>query len=273
MQHTINHQPIMRIVRHLGAEGPQFAALQDDGSALEIIGDVFGSFVVSDRIVPLGKILAPVNPPNILCIGVNYREHAAEGKSAIPRHPVLFMKNTPSLQNPEDPIIIPIVSSKVDYEGELAVVIGRSCKNVSDADALDYVLGYTCANDVSARDWQKDFGGGQFCQGKSFDTFCPIGPTIVTKEDIPDPNNLRIQTLLNGEIMQDGHTRDMIFNVPHLISFLSQGKTLLPGTIILTGTPHGVGFARTPPVWLKEGDNVSIVIENIGTLTNPVGIE
>jgi len=158
----------------------------------------------------------------------------------------------------------------VDYECELAVVINRRCKNVSRAEALDYVLGYTCANDVSARDWQRSLGGGQWCQAKSFDTFCPLGPVLVTKDEIPNPNNLRIKTVLNGEVMQDWTTSDMVFDVPTLIEFLSASKTLLPGTVILTGTPHGVGFARKPPVWLKSGDTVSIEIEKIGTLTNPV---
>jgi 2-keto-4-pentenoate hydratase/2-oxohepta-3-ene-1,7-dioic acid hydratase in catechol pathway len=147
---------------------------------------------------------------------------------------------TASLRNPEDPIIIPVVSSQVDYEGELGVVIGRSCKNVLESDALDYVLGCMCANHISARDWQKDLGGGQFCQVKSSDTFCPLGPSIVTKKDIPNPNDLRIRTILNGEIVQDGHTNQMIFSVPYLISFPSKGKTLLPGAIPkrFSGTIH-----------------------------------
>jgi 2-keto-4-pentenoate hydratase/2-oxohepta-3-ene-1,7-dioic acid hydratase in catechol pathway len=185
---------------------------------------------------------------------------------------VLFIKNTAAVQNPGDAIELPVKlpSTKVDYECELAVVIGKRCKNVSRADALDYVLGYTCANDVSARDWQRDGGGGQWCQGKGFDTFCPLGPVLVTRDEIPNPNALRIRTLLNGETMQDWNTDDMIFDVPAIIEFLSSSKTLLPGTVILTGTPHGVGFARTPPVWLKAGDTVSIDIEKIGTLTNPV---
>jgi 2-keto-4-pentenoate hydratase/2-oxohepta-3-ene-1,7-dioic acid hydratase in catechol pathway len=185
---------------------------------------------------------------------------------------VLFIKNTASVQNPGDPIEIPVklASAKVDYECELAVVIGKRCKNVTRYQALDYVLGYTCANDVSARDWQRDGGGGQWCTGKGFDTFAPLGPVLVTRDEIPNPNALRIRTILNGETMQDWNTNDMIFDVPAIIAFLSSSRTLLPGTVILTGTPHGVGFARTPPVWLKAGDTVSIEIENIGTLTNPV---
>jgi len=141
---------------------------------------------------------------------------------------------------------------------------------VSRADALNYVLGYTCANDVSARDWQRNGGGGQWCQGKSFDTFCPLGPVIVTTDEIPNPNALRIRTILNGETMQDWNTNDMIFDVPTLIESLSSTMTLRPGAVIMTGTPQGVGFARTPPVWLKEGDRVVVEIEKVGRLENPV---
>jgi 2-keto-4-pentenoate hydratase/2-oxohepta-3-ene-1,7-dioic acid hydratase in catechol pathway len=155
----------------------------------------------------------------------------------------------------------------------LAVVIGRACKNVSRANALDYVLGYTCANDVSARDWQKIRSGGQWCRGKSFDTFGPIGPCLVTRDEIPNPNALRIRTIINGETLQDWNTNDMIFDVPTLIEFLSGSTTLLPGTVILTGTPHGVGMARNPARWLKPGDSVTIDIEKIGSLTNPVILE
>jgi 2-keto-4-pentenoate hydratase/2-oxohepta-3-ene-1,7-dioic acid hydratase in catechol pathway len=262
----------MKILRHLTSHGPAFAALQPDGSAREIAGDIFGSYHVSDRVVTPGKRLAPVAPTNLLCIGLNYKRHAAESNQPPPKHPVLFIKNTAAVQNPDDPVELPVklASTRVDYECELAVVIGRRCKNASRANALDFVLGYTCANDVSARDWQRDGGGGQWCQGKSFDTFCPLGPVLVTKDEIPDPNHLRIRTLLNGETMQDWNTNDMIFDVPALIEFLSASKTLLPGTVILTGTPHGVGFARNPPVWLKAGDTVTIDIEKIGALTNPV---
>ncbi len=262
----------MRLLRHLTPSGPAYAALQPDGTAREITGDIFGDFKVTDRVVIPGKTLAPVTPPNILCIGLNYKKHAAESNLPPPSRPVLFVKNTASVQNPGDAIELPVKleSTKVDYECELAVVIGKRCKNVSRADALKYVLGYTCGNDVSARDWQRDFGGGQWCQAKSFDTFCPLGPVLVTPDEIPNPNQLRIRTILNGETMQDWNTDDMVFDVPALIEFLSGSKTLLPGTVILTGTPHGVGFARTPPVWLKAGDTVTIDIEKIGALTNPV---
>ncbi|MES1166984.1 MAG: fumarylacetoacetate hydrolase family protein [Pseudomonadota bacterium] len=265
----------MKLIRHLTPSGPAYAALQPDGSAREITGDPYGNFRVTDRVVQPGKLLAPVVPTNIFCIGLNYKKHAAESNQPPPPHPVLFIKNTASVQNPGDPIEIPVklASTQVDYECELAVVIGQPCKNVSRANALDYVLGYTCGNDVSARDWQRNGGGGQWCQGKGFDTFCPLGPVLVTKDEIPNPNKLRIRTILNGATMQDWNTDDMIFDVPAIIEFLSSSKTLLPGTVILTGTPHGVGFARTPPVWLKAGDTVSIEIEKIGTLTNPVVLE
>jgi 2-keto-4-pentenoate hydratase/2-oxohepta-3-ene-1,7-dioic acid hydratase in catechol pathway len=262
----------MKIIRHLSPTGPAWAALQPDGSAREIAGDLLGDFCVTDRVVAPGKLLAPLVPANILAIGLNYKQHAAESGKGAPEKPVLFIKATTSLQNPGDPIELPrhLASAEVDYECELAVVIGRRCKNVSRARALDHVLGYTCANDVSARDWQRRLGGGQWCQAKSFDTFCPLGPVLVTKDEIPNPNDLRIRTLLNGETMQDWNTNDMIFDVPALLEFLSGSKTLLPGTVIITGTPHGVGFARTPPVWLKPGDTVTIDIERIGALTNPV---
>ncbi|HND61843.1 MAG TPA: fumarylacetoacetate hydrolase family protein [Opitutaceae bacterium] len=262
----------MKIIRHLSPSGPAHAALQPDGSAREIAGDILGEFRVTDRTVQPGKLLAPLQPTGILAIGLNYRKHAEEGGKGVPERPMLFMKSLNTVQHPGDPIEIPqkLRSTEVDYECELAVVIGRRCKNVSRAEALNYVLGYTCANDVSARDWQQRWGGGQFCQGKSFDTFCPLGPVLVTRDEIPNPNDLGIKTILNGTALQDWNTNDMVFDVPTLIEFLSASKTLLPGTVILTGTPHGVGFARKPPVFLQPGDTISIAIEGIGTLTNPV---
>ncbi|HZZ20498.1 MAG TPA: fumarylacetoacetate hydrolase family protein [Opitutaceae bacterium] len=262
----------MKIIRHQTPSGPAYAALQADGSAVEISGDILGSYKTTGKVVTPGKILAPIVPSNILGIGLNYRRHAEEGGKGVPDRPMLFIKSTNTLQNPGDPIEIPVknASTQVDYECELAVVIGRTCKNVSKADALSYVLGYTAANDVSSRDWQFALGGGQFCQGKSFDTFCPLGPVLVTTDEIPNPNALRIKTILNGVTMQDWSTDDMVFDVPTLVSFLSASKTLLPGTVILTGTPHGVGYARKPPVFMKAGDTVTIEIEKIGSLTNPV---
>jgi len=262
----------MKILRHLTPTGPAYAALQPDGSARAIAGDILGEFKVTDNVVKPGKLLAPLVPVSILAIGLNYRKHAEESGKGLPAQPMLFMKSVNSLQNPGDPIEIPVkmASTEVDFECELAVVIGKKCKNATKANALSFVLGYTCANDVSARDWQIKWGGGQFCQGKSFDTFCPLGPVITTTDEIPNPNELGIKTLLNGTALQDWNTNDMCFDVPTLIEFLSASKTLLPGTVILTGTPHGVGFARKPPVFMKAGDTVSIVIDKIGTLTNPV---
>lgn len=263
----------MKIIRYSDSSGQiHHAAQQADGSALVIEGCIFGSPKVTDRKADVAKLLAPVDPRAILCIGLNYKFHAEESGMAIPQHPVLFMKSPGAVQNPGDPILLPSVlkSDSVDYECELAVVIGKAARNVKKADALDYVLGYTCANDVSARDWQKNGGGGQWCRGKTFDTFCPLGPVLVTRDEIPNPNALGIRTVLNGQAVQDWNTNDMIFDVPTLIEFLSADTTLLPGTVIITGTPQGVGMARTPPLWMKAGDSVTVEIEGIGSLTNPV---
>jgi 2-keto-4-pentenoate hydratase/2-oxohepta-3-ene-1,7-dioic acid hydratase in catechol pathway len=263
----------MKIIRYQDPQGQiHFAAEQPDGSARRIQGDIYGAHSLTTESAIVTKRLAPVLPTQILCIGLNYRQHAAETGAKVPERPILFVKGVNALQNPRDPILIPThaASDQVDYECELAVVIGRLCKNVSREDALKYVLGYTCCNDVSARDWQLQWGGGQWCRGKFFDTFAPLGPCLVTPEEMPNPNALRIKTVLNGQTVQDSSTSDMIFDVPTLISFLSGSTTLLPGTVILTGTPQGVGMAQKPPRWLKVGDTVSIEIEGIGTLTNPV---
>lgn len=262
----------MKIIRHLTPSGPAHAALQSDGSARAIEGDIPGNWRVTDQVVKPGKRLAPIQPANILCIGLNYAKHAAEGGKAPPERPIWFVKLPGAIQNPNDPIRLPAKqpSTKVDYECELAIVLGKTALNVPREKAFDYILGYTCANDVSARDWQRDFGGGQWNHAKSFDTFCPFGPVLVTKDEIPNPNALRIRSILNGKVMQDSNTSDMIFDVPALIEFMSADKTLPAGTVILTGTPEGVGFARNPPVWLKAGDVIEVEIENIGTLTNPV---
>jgi 2-keto-4-pentenoate hydratase/2-oxohepta-3-ene-1,7-dioic acid hydratase in catechol pathway len=265
----------MKILRYLTNSGETRYAAESADGAYEIDGDIFAKFTVSERPAQIARLLAPVAPSNILCIGLNYRRHAEESGAKPPEYPVLFVKGTNSLQHPGEPIELPrhLRSDEVDYECELAVVIGKRCKNVRREDALNYVLGYTCANDVSSRDWQLKKGGGQWCRGKFFDTFTPLGPCLVTTDEIPDPNALAIRTLLNGEVVQDWNTSDMIFNVPALIEFLSGSTTLLPGTVILTGTPHGVGMAAKPPRWLKEGDQVVIEIEGIGQLTNPVTAE
>ncbi|AMV16827.1 fumarylacetoacetate hydrolase family protein [Planctomyces sp. SH-PL14] len=263
----------MRILRYRDSAGSIHLGCQhDQKSVTRVEGDLFGSLKDTGQPAEVAEWLAPLIPTDILCIGLNYRKHAAEGNQAIPENPVLFIKNKGALQNPGAPIVLPkkLPSQSVDYECELAVVIGKECLNVSKANALDYVVGYTCANDVSARDWQRNGGGGQWCRGKTFRTFAPLGPVLVTKDEIPNPNDLKIKTILNGEVMQDWTTSDMIFDVPTLIEFLSASTLLLPGTVILTGTPHGVGFARKPPVFLKAGDTVTIDIEKIGQLTNPV---
>jgi 2-keto-4-pentenoate hydratase/2-oxohepta-3-ene-1,7-dioic acid hydratase in catechol pathway len=266
----------VKIIRYLNNQGEVgFANEQVDGSSFVLTGDIFNGARLTGEPAQIAKRLAPVVPTMIWGVGLNYRHHAAEAGLKTPEYPVIFAKSPSAVQNPGDPIQIPVHlnSNQVDYECELAVVIGRKCKNVQREHALEYLLGYTCANDVSARDWQIGKGGSQWCRGKTFDTFAPLGPSIVTTDEIPDPNSLRLQTVLNGEIMQDWNTEDMIFDVPTLIAFLSGSTTLMPGTVILTGTPHGVGMARNPPVWLKSGDEISIVIEKIGTLRNPVELE
>jgi acylpyruvate hydrolase len=215
------------------------------------------------------KLLPPVpRPGKIICLGRNYAAHAEEGGAKPLEYPILFYKPASALLGAGGTIIIPPVTTKADYEAELAVVIGRPCKQVAPEQALDYVAGYTAANDVSARDLQNRTH--QWDAGKMPDTFAPMGPVLITRDEIPDPGNLSIRTILNGEVMQDSNTSFMIFDVPFIISYISQIATLEPGDIILTGTPEGVGFARTPPVYLKEGDTVSVEIEGVGTLTNTV---
>ncbi len=266
----------MKIIRFQSSTGQvHIGALQPDGTALRMEGDILSHFTLTDQKLAVGKLLCPVVPSAILCIGLNYRRHAAETKARIPDYPVVFMKNPASIQNPADPIQLPQhrVSTQVDYECELAVVIGKRAKNVPAAQALDYVLGLTAANDVSARDWQIQWGGSQWCRGKSFDTFCPLGPVLITPDELGDPNTLGIETRVNGQILQQSNTADMIFKIPQLIEFLSGSTTLLPGTVILTGTPEGVGMARKPPRWLVAGDRVEIELEKIGVLENPVVAE
>jgi len=266
----------MKIIRYQDKQGGiAYAAQQADGTALKLAGDIYHSPALQNEKAEVAKLLAPIQPSSIICIGLNYRRHAQETGAKIPEYPVVFFKGINTLLNPGEPIWLPthLKSDEVDYECELAVVIGRAGKNISRQDALKHVLGYTCCNDVSARDWQIKRGGGQWCRGKTFDTFSPLGPVLVTPDEIPNPNELKIRTVLNGETMQDWNTNDMIFDVPTLIEFLSGSTTLLPGTVILTGTPHGVGMAQKPPRWLKAGDDVTIEIEKIGTLRNSVASE
>ena len=263
----------MKIIRYEDSSGMiHYAAENAGGSYLRIEGEPFGKHSLTQQSADVRKILAPVAPVAIWCIGQNYRQHAAEVGMSAGEYPVAFMKSVNTVQHPGEPILIPshAGTNELDYEAELVVVIGKSCKDASRERALDYVAGYTCGNDVSARDWQLKKGGTQWCRGKSFDTFAPVGPCLVTPDEISNPITLRIQTKVNGRVLQDGNTADMIRDVPTLIEFLSQSTTLLPGTLIFTGTPHGVGMAQKPPLWLKPGDEVSVIIEKIGTLTNPV---
>lgn len=211
-----------------------------------------------------------VRPGKVIAVGLNYRAHAEEKGSPVPKQPMFFNKFATSLIGSGQPIVHPgeAVTSQVDFEGELAVIIGRPGRFIPREEAMDYVFGYTVANDVSARDLQ--FLDGQFVRGKALDTFGPVGPWIVPKEHVPDPHGLRLRTYVNGELMQDGHTGDMIFPVDELVATLSELMVLEPGDVIMTGTPAGVGVARTPPKFLQVGDEVRIVIEGIGTLTNRV---
>ncbi|MDQ6693484.1 MAG: fumarylacetoacetate hydrolase family protein [Chloroflexota bacterium] len=228
-------------------------------------------FEAKKGLIPLEtvEIGPPVpDPDKIICLGVNYRDHAAEAQQALPVAPMFFAKYRNSLTGPTDPIFLPRVSSEIDYEGELAVIIGTRCKEVSEQDALRYVAGYTIMNDVSARDVQMQTS--QWMAGKALDSFAPMGPGIVPASAIPDPQSLLLTTTLNGQVVQHDSTANMIFSVAAAISFLSSLMTLEPGDIIATGTPSGVGFKRTPPLFLREGDIVEVEIEGIGQLRNPV---
>ena len=264
----------MKIIRFIDEQNKIcFGRSSVDGRVTLLEGHLLDELKETGKQADVKKILTPLEPTAILCIGLNYHQHAAETGLKVPKYPVLFMKNPGSVTNPGDPILLHpscMEPPEVDYEVELAVVIGKKAKDVSAAEALDYVLGYTVANDVSARRWQGGRGSGQWVRGKSFDTFCPLGPELVTTDELTDPQNLRLTCVLNGQVMQDANTSDMIFPVAELISFLSIGTTLLPGTLILTGTPSGVGFSRKPPVFLMPGYTVDMTIERIGTLSNPV---
>ncbi len=265
----------MKLARFLDPQGHLRHGLDRGDGTAELLTHppLEGPLRPAGEVATIARRLPPVAPVNIFCIGLNYRRHAEETGAAIPEQPVVFMKPTTAAIADGEPILLPACSRhgpEVDYECELAVVIGKAGKDIPEADALGHVLGYTVANDVSARRWQKHSGGGQWVRGKSFDTFCPLGPTLVTPDELPDPQSLRLTTRLNGEVMQQDTTADMIFSVARLIAFLSQDTTLVPGTVILTGTPPGVGVARKPPVFLKEGDVVAVEIEGIGSLTNPV---
>jgi 2-keto-4-pentenoate hydratase/2-oxohepta-3-ene-1,7-dioic acid hydratase in catechol pathway len=212
---------------------------------------------------------APIDrPQKIVCVGLNYRDHAEEQGIALPERPLLFSKWPNTLSGPGEPIVLPSITSQVDYEAELGVVIGSTVRGCSVENALEAVAGYICANDVSARDLQ--FADGQWVRGKSLDGFCPVGPALVPAAEVADPQALRIRALLNGEALQDSTTANMVFGVAELVAFITQAITLEPGDLILTGTPAGVGAFRDPKVFLEDGDEIAIEIEGIGTLSNPV---
>jgi 2,4-diketo-3-deoxy-L-fuconate hydrolase len=237
----------------------------------EVVGRILGDPVTQNKYaVPEAEVRigVPFVPRNVLCIGLNYKDHAEESNTPLPEQPVVFAKLTSCISAPGAPIVLPPDTKEVDYEAEFAVVIGRNCRGVSAKNALDYVAGYTCLNDVSARDFQR--GDGQWVRAKSQDTFGPMGPYLVTSEDIPDPQRLPIRCWVTGQLLQDSNTDKMIFGVRELIAFISRGITLEPGDVISTGTPHGVGFARTPPIFLKPGDEVVVEVQGVGRLSNPV---
>ncbi len=218
-----------------------------------------------------GELLAPIpNPGKVICIGLNYRDHAEETGAEIPTEPVCFSKFPSAVIGPGEAIVLPKVSQQVDYEAELVVVIGKRMKNATRENARMCIAGYMNGNDVSARDWQKGRPGGQWLLGKTPDTFAPTGPFLVTAEEIPEPETLSVRLRLNGETMQDGSTRELIFGIDELIVYLSQLVTLEPGDLIFTGTPPGVGMARKPPVFLKDGDRTEVEIEGLGVLANPI---
>ena len=255
-----------------------------EGDRWRRVRDVFGRLSADDRAVEslrragavmdlsAVRLLAPVpRPGKVVCIGLNYRDHARESGMAIPERPVVFSKFTTSVIGPERPVVVPAISAQVDYEAELAVVIGRWARRVPKESALEYVLGYTNFNDVSARDLQ--FADQQWQRGKSCDTFGPMGPYLVTADEVKDPHRLGIRLRLNGQTMQDSNTDQLIFGVGELVAFLSESITLEPGDVIATGTPPGVGFARKPPVFLKPGDVMEVEVEGLGVLRNPVSGE
>lgn len=282
----------MRLVTYQAADGPRAAVLRGDElvdlhaadadlprSVRELLAAGPAALQRAAQLartapaVPAAahRLLPPIpDPQKVVCVGLNYRDHARESGAEIPAEPVIFNKFPSALIGPDEAIRLPPVSQAVDYEAELVVVLGRVCRNVPPQQALDYVAGYCCGHDVSARDWQLHKPGKQWLLGKTFDTFAPLGPWLVTADEVGDPANLAIRFLLNGQVLQDSHTSQMIFSVPELVAYVSQVCTLLPGDVIYTGTPAGVGFARRPPVFLRAGDVAEVHIDRLGVLRNPV---
>lgn len=261
----------MHLIRFVDAQGRiQYGQNVDAEHARPITGCIFGEHSIAKDPVRIVRRLAPCEPPNIIAIGRNYRDHAKEmASTADETEPLVFLKLTSSIIGPDESIELPSQApDEVDYEGELAVVIGRTARRVSEADALAHIFGYTCANDVSARDCQKR-RDKQWARGKSFDTFCPLGPHIVTRDECGD-GPFTVRSYLNGQLMQNGSTAELIFPIAHLVSYLSHQFTLRAGTVILSGTPAGVGAARNPPVFLREGDLIEVDISGIGRLSSPV---
>lgn len=275
-----------RLVRFLAKDGRIYygdavlpTGVTDIGKAKKarvITGDIFGKHEVTDEVADVRTLLTPLAPEHVRtvrCLGLNYAKHAQESNMPEPRYPILFYKPMTSLAGPFDPIPIPPKAQEgegIDYECELVAVIGKKCVDVPESEALNYVLGYAVGNDVSHRDWQLKKGGGQWSLGKGFDAWAPFGPGIVSSSLIKDPQALRISTKVNGKTVQDSTTRDMIFSVAKTIAFLSQGTTLLPGDLIFTGTPPGVGMGKKPQVWLKDRDVVEVSLDGIGTCVNKV---
>ncbi|KAL2864556.1 fumarylacetoacetate hydrolase family protein [Aspergillus lucknowensis] len=275
-----------RLVRFLAKDGHIYygdaalpAGVSDIAKATKarvIKGDIFGQYRVTDQIAEVKLLLAPLARKDIKtvrCLGLNYEQHAKESNLPIPKYPVLFYKPVTSIAGPTDDIPVSALAQEgegLDYECELVIVIGKEAKEVPESKALDYVLGYAVGNDVSHRDWQLKRGGGQWGLGKGFDGWAPFGPGIVSSELIRDPNALRISTKLNGREVQSSSTKDMIFHVAQTVSFLSQGTTLLPGDLIFTGTPQGVGMGRKPALWLRDGDKVEVSLEGVGSCVNKV---
>ena len=262
------------VARGLGLPGEIFSSMSSwlEGGANRLADPAQLTSNAATTAIPLSDVrfLPPVpRPGKIVAIGLNYRDHSIEsGATAPPKSPIIFAKFTTSIAGPEDAIVIPVGNPNVDYEAELAVVVGRRGKAIRAAHAFEYVAGYMPLNDVSARVWQ--FGDRQWVRGKSCDTFCPTGPHLTTRDEIPDPHALAIRARVNGVTMQDSHTSKMIFGVPELIEFTSASITLEPGDIIATGTPEGVGAFRQPPVFLKPGDVVEVEIDRLGVLRNQV---
>jgi len=261
----------MKFIRYIARDGGQrTGTVEPDGTIRLIDGSILDSYEFtgqSESVDVVEQYLVPVDIPNIIALGLNYIDHANESKMEVPERPLVFVKTTNSLTAHQTPIVLPEEApSEVDFEAELGVIIGKTAKRIVPEEVSDYIFGYTCVNDVSARDCQLRIDK-QWARGKSFDTFCPTGPTIETDLDTA---GLRVRLWVNGECMQDGSTRDMIFSVADTISFLSRSMTLLPGTLVMTGTPPGVGFARKPPVYLKPGDNVVVDIEGLDKLENNV---